>query len=49
MSDYLESERLVLRQFTAHDADLLIELDSDPAVMRYLTGGEPSMLGRPRP
>ena len=43
MSDYLESERLVLRQFTAQDADLLIELDSDPAVMRFLTGGEPSM------
>ncbi|GAB3445358.1 hypothetical protein GCM10027517_26090 [Phycicoccus ginsengisoli] len=43
MSDYLESERLVLRQFTAQDADLLIELDSDPAVMRLLTGGEPSM------
>ena len=43
MSDYLESERLVLRQFTAQDADLLIELDSDPAVMRFLTGGQPSM------
>lgn len=43
MSDYLESERLVLRQFTAQDADLLIELDSDPAVMRFLTGGEPSL------
>src|SRR5690349_24235223 len=43
MSDYLETERLVLRQFTAQDADLLIELDSDPAVMRFLTGGEPSM------
>jgi RimJ/RimL family protein N-acetyltransferase len=39
---YLESERLVLRRFTADDADLLIELDSDPAVMRYLTGGEPT-------
>lgn len=43
MSNYLESERLVLRQFTAQDADLLIELDSDPAVMRFLTGGEPSL------
>lgn len=37
---YLETERLALRRFTADDADLLIELDSDPAVMRYLTGGE---------
>ena len=43
MSDYVESQRLVLRQFTPHDADLLIELDSDPAVMRYLTGGEPTL------
>ena len=30
----------MLRQFTAQDADLLTELDSDPAVMRFLTGGE---------
>lgn len=36
---YLETERVALRPFTADDADLLIELDSDPAVMRYLTGG----------
>jgi RimJ/RimL family protein N-acetyltransferase len=36
---YLETDRLILRRFTADDADLLIELDSDPAVMRYLTGG----------
>ena len=43
MTDYLESDRLVLRQFTAQDADLLIELDSDPEVMRYLTGGEPTL------
>ncbi|WP_069462112.1 GNAT family N-acetyltransferase [Actinacidiphila rubida] len=40
MDTYLETERLTLRRFTADDADLLIELDSDPAVMRYLTGGE---------
>ena len=43
MTDFVESERLVLRQFTAQDADLLIELDSDPEVMRYLTGGEPTL------
>jgi len=36
---YLETERLTLRRFTADDADLLVELDSDPAVMRYLPGG----------
>jgi RimJ/RimL family protein N-acetyltransferase len=39
---YLNTERLTLRHFTADDAELLIELDSDPAVMRYLTGGEPT-------
>ncbi|MFB7502017.1 GNAT family N-acetyltransferase [Streptomyces broussonetiae] len=42
MDTYLETERLALRRFTADDADLLIELDSDPAVMRYLTGGIPT-------
>lgn len=42
MDTYLETERLALRCFTADDADLLIELDSDPAVMRYLTGGIPT-------
>jgi RimJ/RimL family protein N-acetyltransferase len=35
----LETGRLVLRRFRADDADLLVELDSDPAVMRYITGG----------
>jgi len=39
---YLETERLTLRRFTTDDADLLIELDSDAAVMRYLTGGSPT-------
>jgi RimJ/RimL family protein N-acetyltransferase len=39
---YLDTERLTLRRFTADDVELLIELDSDPAVMRYLTGGEPT-------
>ncbi len=39
---YLASERLALRPFAAADADLLIELDSDPAVMRYLSGGAPT-------
>ena len=36
---YLETERLQLRRFTADDADLLVELDSDPAVMRFISGG----------
>ena len=42
MDVYLESERLRLRRFTADDADLLVDLDSDPAVMRYITGGRPT-------
>ncbi len=39
MRVYLETERLVLRRFTPDDAELLVELDSDPEVMRYLSGG----------
>jgi RimJ/RimL family protein N-acetyltransferase len=38
----LETLRLRLRQFTAEDADLLVELDSDPEVMRYITYGAPT-------
>ncbi len=42
MSTYLDTDRLTLRRFTDGDADLLIELDSDPEVMRFLSGGEPT-------
>jgi RimJ/RimL family protein N-acetyltransferase len=35
----LETDRLCLRRFTPGDAGLLVELDSDPAVMRFITGG----------
>ena len=38
----LESERLRLRWFTADDADRLVELDSDPEVMRHITFGRPT-------
>ncbi len=38
---YLETERMVLRRLTMDDADNLFGLDSDPEVMRYLTGGIP--------
>ncbi|GAA1567384.1 GNAT family N-acetyltransferase [Kribbella sancticallisti] len=38
MDVYLETERLVLRRFTAGDVESLVELDSDPEVMRFLTG-----------
>ncbi|MBA3348347.1 MAG: GNAT family N-acetyltransferase [Actinobacteria bacterium] len=39
MQIFLETERLTLRRFTLDDADLLVELDSDPAVMHYINGG----------
>jgi RimJ/RimL family protein N-acetyltransferase len=39
---FLETERLVLRRFTADDVDILVELDSDPAVMHFVTGGRPT-------
>lgn len=42
MPIFLESERLTLRRFTEADEDNLVELDSDPQVMRFLTGGEPT-------
>ena len=42
MEIYLETERLVLRQFTEDDVDILIELDGDPDVMHFVTGGRPT-------
>lgn len=39
MQVFLETERLLLRQFTEEDVDNLFELDSDPEVMRFITGG----------
>ena len=38
----LETGRLVLRRFTGDDAGDLLDLDSDPEVMRYLSGGTPT-------
>jgi RimJ/RimL family protein N-acetyltransferase len=35
----LETKRMVLRRFTVDDVDVLVELDSDPAVMHHITGG----------
>lgn len=35
MKIFLETERLILRQFTEDDADNLFELDSDPEVVRF--------------
>lgn len=39
---FLTTERLVLRQFTPADVDILVELDSDPEVMHFVTGGKPT-------
>lgn len=39
---YLETDRLLLRRLTAADEDDLVLLDSDPEVMRFLTGGVPT-------
>ncbi|WP_328994564.1 GNAT family N-acetyltransferase [Kribbella sp. NBC_01245] len=38
MEWYVETERLAMRQFTLADVELLVDLDSDVEVMRYLTG-----------
>ena len=40
----METPRLVIRQFTKDDVDNLFELNSDPDVMRYITGGMPTPL-----
>jgi RimJ/RimL family protein N-acetyltransferase len=42
MSIFLETGRLVLRRFTEADEDNLVELDADPAVMRFIGSGPPS-------
>jgi RimJ/RimL family protein N-acetyltransferase len=39
---FLETARLTLRRFTEADVDNLVDLDSDPAVMRFLNGGKPT-------
>jgi RimJ/RimL family protein N-acetyltransferase len=41
---FLETDRLRLRPFTDSEADVgrLLDLDNDPAVMRFLNGGRPT-------
>jgi RimJ/RimL family protein N-acetyltransferase len=36
---FLQTDRLLLRRFTPADVDPLVDLDSDPHVMQYITGG----------
>jgi len=38
----METDRMMLRRFTVADVDIIVELDGDPAVMRFLTGGQPT-------
>lgn len=42
MPIFLETERLQLRRFTDDDVENLVELDSDPEVMRFINGGRPT-------
>ncbi len=42
MQIFLETERLELRRFTDDDVENLVELDSDPDVMRFINGGRPT-------
>lgn len=39
MNVFLETPRLILRQFTKDDVDNLVALDSDSDVMRFINGG----------
>lgn len=39
---FLESDRLILRQFVENDIDNLFDLNSDSEVMRYINGGLPT-------
>jgi RimJ/RimL family protein N-acetyltransferase len=50
MKTFLETDRLRLREFEAcaRDEQLLLELDSDPRVMRYLSDGAPTPIERVR-
>jgi RimJ/RimL family protein N-acetyltransferase len=37
----MKTERLTLRRFTASDVELLVALNADPEVMRFLGNGQP--------
>lgn len=42
MDVFLETQRLVLRRLTMADVDNLVELDGDPDVMNFISGGRPT-------
>lgn len=39
-----ESKRVLLRSYRENEAHLLVELDSDPRVMKYISDGKPTSL-----
>jgi RimJ/RimL family protein N-acetyltransferase len=39
---FLETARIRLREFTLDDVDRIVELDSDPEVMRFISYGSPT-------
>lgn len=41
MHFFLQTDRLILRRFTEDDADNLTDLNSDPEVMFFMSGGRP--------
>ena len=41
---FLKTDRILLTEVTKDDVPLLIDLDSDPEVMKYLTDGKPSTI-----
>src|SRR5271165_5818183 len=42
MIERLETQRLTLRAIRADDVDVLVALDADPEVMRFINGGQAS-------
>lgn len=42
MKIYLQTQRLILREFTELDIENLVDLDSDPQVTRFINGGKPT-------
>ena len=42
MEVFIETDRLTLRRFTEADVDDLVDLDADPEVMHFITGGKPT-------
>lgn len=44
MKIFVETERMILRELTLEDEQNLFELNGDPEVMKYLTGGKTSTM-----